>query len=205
MVKGLREDTPWNSPEKWKLAASVFTPLAVVFLGVQLQCQAGKIARAHEQAGQVVKKRVELWGQFAEPLNDVYCYFLFVGQWKELSEEDIIGRKRQLDRIMYSNRPFFSQEFFEKYESFMDAAFKPFGGWGEDAKLRTHPIRPQDANVPGDRFTNKDNSSKIHDAYYRLLTEAAAEMELEIGETEKPQTPQSREEIVTAGQRVGLP
>ena len=90
----------------------------------------------------VIEKRLALFESMAPKLNDLYCYFTYVGHWKELDPPRIIVLKRELDKEMHVFEALFPPELHEKYDVFMDACFKTFGDSGADARLRTgHGIR----------------------------------------------------------------
>lgn len=81
--------------------------------------------------------RFALYQQIGSRLNEIYCYFSYVGKWKDLSPSRIIENKRVCDEYMYSNQSLFNQEFFGAYNAFMDVAYKTYSTEGQDAKLLT--------------------------------------------------------------------
>jgi hypothetical protein len=127
----------WNSLEIAKLLVGALTPIAIfVFtywtnqsqtleteaLTTQRQAEESKRqsddkaqAQANERFAQVVKYRAELWSSISPQMNDLYCYFLYVGHWKDLDPTEILKTKRSLDKLVYSNSPFFSPDFLIKY------------------------------------------------------------------------------------------
>lgn len=152
-----------------------------------------------ERFAQVVKYRVALWEKISPRMNDIYTYFLYVGQWKDLYPIDILNAKRELDKLIYSNRPFFTIGFLSRYDTFMSETFLMGNAWKVDAKLKSPPIRDKDrghedmfAKSPDGHYI--ENTSKIHAAYFDWLSFAAQEMDLEISPLPKPSTP-SPEEI----------
>ncbi len=176
--------------------AAVLTPLVILLASAWFSFRARREADHNRKFSEIVSKRIELWDQLAYKLNDLYAYYLFVGDWKDLSERDVVACKRAADRIVFAYRPFFSNRFFNAYMAFMDESFKPFGKHGTDAKLRTVNIRPQDQKADDDRFTGEDNARAIHAAYFTLLTIAAEEFDLILGDAPSvPETPRSRREI----------
>ncbi|MBB4864143.1 hypothetical protein HNP46_003007 [Pseudomonas nitritireducens] len=200
----------WNSLEITKIVVGALTPLAIfVFTLITHQGQAAlekanadqvrRETQERERVAQVTRQRVVLWTQISPPMNDLYCYFLYVGHWKEISPEQVLLTKRQLDKLIYSNSPFFSQDFLDRYHQFMGAAFKTGNGWGEDAKLRSPPIRELDKGKGKERMFapmddgTADNTEAIHSAYYAWLAAAAREMDLEATKPEKPPTPSAEE------------
>ena len=201
----LPEKSPWNSLEIAKIVVGVLTPITIAVLGYQLaesgrQQSAMEASYARERAEQsaaydkVVNKRAELWDRMAVPLNDIYVYMLQVGHWKELTEKDIVARKRQTDAVVYANRPYFSDELFNAYNEYMESAFATYGTIGEDARLRTNAQLQLGGNEA--RFTGEDNRAAIHDAYYDLLDVVAHELNLKI---ERPNLPKARNEAEARG------
>ena len=114
-----------------------------------------------------------------------------MGHWKELSEHDITDRKRHLDKIVWGNRPFFSDNFFNAYQKLINSAFKTNNKWEEDALLRTKNIRPLDNSENDHRFTGEDSGNSVHDAYFDLLDVVAQELELKFERGEAPKPPES--------------
>ncbi len=196
----------WNSLEVTKILVSILTPVAIVWFSVEASKQSSILEsernRLNLLASQmeihrkyVADQRSDLWRHVSGPLNDIYAYFLYVGHWKELSERDIISAKRKLDKIIYSNRPFFSDEFFNSYIYFTKQTFEPYGGWGKDARLRTKNLRDSDAGVDDARFTGEDNGNAIHSAYFELLKVVGSELNLVFNYKGAPRTPEDRSDI----------
>ena len=183
----------WSSLEVVKLLVGILTPAAIVFLGQWLTRHAKVQELRSARQSAVIQKRVELWDRaLAGPLNDIYSYFEYVGQWKELSAAKIIGSKRNLDRTVYSFLPFFSAEFSSAYFELMNQCFATYGGWGRDARLRTSRAHRKNEEPGAEQaFTDEDNASQIHRAYFKLLGVAANEFDVEImAPPNAPKTPQ---------------
>jgi hypothetical protein len=123
--------------EIWKLAISALIPLSVVFLG----CLVGRYSKRYDERvrlhGKIIEKRVELFEEISQPLNVIYTYIIRVGSWKEHTPYDIIQEKREVDGLMYSNRPYWTEVLFSTYESFMNASFETHTGHASDAKIKS--------------------------------------------------------------------
>lgn len=119
------------------LIAKLILPVVLLMLGIW----AKKIATNHEKRvsldERVIEKRVEIYEAVGKDLNDIYVFLIQVGHWKELTPQDIIQKKRQVDKTMYIHRPYWSAEMFESYMNFMSAGFDAWNGSTEDAKIRT--------------------------------------------------------------------
>jgi hypothetical protein len=127
----------WNSLEIVKLLVAGLVPLTVVGLGVWVTKLTNRLESAQWINQKLVEKRIKLVDDLALDLNDLYCYFLFIGVWKALSPVDVIDRKRRLDRIVYVNRPFLGETCSTTYDAFIKLLFKTFRDPGQDAGLRT--------------------------------------------------------------------
>ncbi len=124
--------------EHLKLLASFITPVVILLLGIW----AKGIATNHEKRislnDRIIEKRVEIYENIGQKLNDIYVFLIQVGHWKELTPEHVIQRKREIDKIMYVNRPYWSEAAFNKYIAFTNAGFEIWTGVGEDAKIKTY-------------------------------------------------------------------
>lgn len=157
------------------LTVGVF--LVGYFLQHRDQVTAVEQAQAIEHRKSVVAERIKKYDEIAPLMNDVYCYFEFVGKWKEFTPETMIEHKRELDRVVCSYSILFDSKFLAAYKRFMDETYQPFGGWARDARLRTSGIRPNDRASTGASFTGEDNRASIYDAYWELQKQAAEELD----------------------------
>ena len=82
-------------------------------------------------------ERLALFDQLAPLLNDLYCFYVRVGGWKEITPPQALDIKRQLDRQISVNAPLFSSRFRRMYDQFMQLCFDMMAVDGQDARLRT--------------------------------------------------------------------
>ncbi len=127
----------WNNLELAKLIVGVLTPLSVVGLGFWVNRRLKKIEYLQWANQKVIEKRLKVYEEIAPLLNDILCYFTYIGCWKELTPPDVVQIKRKLDRIAYVNAPLLPPEFIGKYNEFMNLCFSTYSEWGRDALLRT--------------------------------------------------------------------
>src|SRR5262245_34795672 len=80
----------WNSLEITKLIISASVPIMICVVGLMISGSERRQAETRAKFDQVAKKRIELWDKIAVPLNGIYCYFLCVGNWKELHPTNVI-------------------------------------------------------------------------------------------------------------------
>lgn len=128
----------WNSLEIAKLIASFLTPLLILLLGILVTRLSEQFKTTLWANQKVIEKRIAIYDKMAPLLNDLYCYYCFVGSWKELTPPDLIVIKRTLDKQVYVYAALFSDEFRESYFRFIHLCFETYSGPGYDAKLRTY-------------------------------------------------------------------
>jgi hypothetical protein len=171
---------PWNSLEIAKLVASLITAVVVLILGIAIN----NSIKSGERA---IALRSDIYKTIGGDLNDIYAYLEFVGRWKEMTPSDVIAKKRAVDKAMYTYRPFFSDELFHTYETFMDEAFRSYGKAGKDARIRSDISTPDgDRKIHGrewqadweDSFTKERNKKAQKDAYNRFLEQLARDLAL---------------------------
>jgi hypothetical protein len=119
---------------KWGVAA--LTPLATLMVGIIVMRMGTQIEAAKQLNQQLLRKRLELFEQVAPKLNDIFCFYQAVGHWAELSPEEVIKRKRAIDRIIQVDRFLFESEFWDAYQQFDKAHFDLFAAVGQPARLR---------------------------------------------------------------------
>lgn len=78
-------------------------------------------------------------------LNIIYVYLADVGDFRRYTPLEIIEKKRETDRLFYIYQPYWSIETEDKYDIFMDSAFKTFRGSGERAAIRTESYQKKKA------------------------------------------------------------
>lgn len=172
--------SPWNSLEIAKLSVSAFMTILVFSLGIVIN----NSIKSEERS---IALRSDIYRSIGGDLNDIYCYLEFVGNWKDLTPNDVIAKKRAADRTMYTYRPFFSRKLFDRYEAFMNEAFAAYGEPGKDARIRadiasangdrrTHTMKGWDP-LWEDRFTQGDSKAQ-YEAYIRFMEQLKTDLRL---------------------------
>lgn len=120
-----------------KLIVAALTPLSVALIGVVLARSSRRFERSNWLNQKLIEKRIEVLSEALPKLNDLYCYFSWVGAWASLSPVDALQHKRDLDRLFHANRAFFTPAAFETYGTFIDLLFETYSEPGKGARLRT--------------------------------------------------------------------
>lgn len=169
--------------------AAIAVPIVVAVVGYRLN-QRLKLWEASQWRNQeLIKARLQYFDRLAPMLNDLMCYYAFIGRWKEITPPDVIAIKREADRLFLSVAPLFSQNAVDEYREFMRGCFAVGTGWGLDAKIRSRFVRRQE--VAGDEWLPEwdsmftpadeippDDQLVIRIGYDRLLAALVADIEL---------------------------
>jgi hypothetical protein len=178
--------TVWTSLEIVKLVVGVMTPIAVVILGVFVARATARIEQSQWASQRVVEYRLKVFENVAPKLNRLLCFYAFVGRWKDITPNDVLRLKRELDEDLYVYRLLFSPHLFEVYQSFMDTLFKTYAATDRDALIRGLVASDLgDRRLLGwwqpmcmDSFAHDDISSvhEVRAAYERLGEELRVEL-----------------------------
>ncbi|WP_051289170.1 hypothetical protein [Mycobacterium sp. URHD0025] len=125
--------------------SAVSVPIVVAVVGYKLNRRLKEYDASQWRNQELIKARLQYFGQIAPMLNDLMCYLTFVGRWKELTPPEVIALKRDLDRLFYPVAPLFSTDTETAYNGFMQMCFATHGGWGRDARIQSGFIRRRQA------------------------------------------------------------
>lgn len=95
-------DHPWNSLEIVKLAAEVLTPVSVAAFGWLVSHRLKQLELVQWTNQKLIEKRLALYDTIAPLLNRLLCFYTWVGPWKDISPDDVIRAKRELDQTRRS-------------------------------------------------------------------------------------------------------
>jgi len=139
----------WPTLEIAKLVVGVLTPLSVALLGWLFSRQLKRLDLSNWTNQKLIEKRLVIYDEIAPKLNQLLCFFTWVGYWKTISPADAIRAKRDLDKTLNIYRHVFEAEVYQTYQDFIHLLFETYTGIGHDAKLRALVRSPD-----GDRRTD---------------------------------------------------
>lgn len=125
----------WSSLEITKVSVSVLTPLAVAGVGYWINRRLKSLESAQWSQQKIIERRIQAYDELAPELNRLFCFFAYVGSWKETTPPEIINLKRTLDRCAHISAPLFDPDFLPIYTGLLDCCFTTFGRWGDDASV----------------------------------------------------------------------
>jgi hypothetical protein len=140
----------WNSLEIAKLVISILTPLIIAILAFRFNKTLKRLDKKQWTNQKIVDKRIEIYDKVVPKLNDMLCFYCYIGNWKDLTPNDIIQLKRELDKEMNIYVPLFSETLLHSYNDFIHLCFTAYTGWGHDAKIRSLYGRRKDHNKTWD-------------------------------------------------------
>ncbi|WP_205514135.1 hypothetical protein [Longitalea arenae] len=179
----------WNSLEVVKILVALLTPIAIFVFTKQTNEKLDQNNKLLHNNNRVFENRQAFYDKVGTLLNDLYCYHIYVGHWKDITPLDIIKKKRILDQIVYTYSPYFDTPFKSAYDAFMTATFKPYQKMGGDAKIRSEykvhfDYCKKDSSMKetefAEMFSEEDNRTQVFNTYFSLLKEIAKELNLTV-------------------------
>lgn len=146
----VRTQVLWSSLEIAKLLAAVLTPLSVVLFGWLISRHLKRLELAQWSNQKLIEKRLIIYDEISPILNKLYCFYVWVGYWQDISPDEVMQAKRDLDRIVNVYRHLFDDDVYVAYQQYINALFKTFNGAGEHANIRSN-IR----GIDGDRTVHR--------------------------------------------------
>lgn len=121
-------DAPWNTLEIVKLAVGTLTPISVAILAWFLNRRMKRLGLIQWSNQKLIEKRIAVYDSVAPQLNLLLCFFTWVGYWKEISPQNAIQAKRDLDKAFNIYRHLFELAVYEAYQSYIHILFETFVG-----------------------------------------------------------------------------
>src|SRR5258708_2100639 len=103
----------WSWLEVAKLAASLVTPVVVATFGIYIHRVTKRFEHLQWRSQKLIEKRLTVYDDLAPLLNDLLCFFTYIGAWKEMDPPTVVGLKRKVDKKLHLAAPLFSPRFFE--------------------------------------------------------------------------------------------
>lgn len=122
-----------------KIGVAALTPIMTGVVGMVILRLGKRMESNQALHHELLRKRLALFEEVAPKLNDIFCFYQLVGHWTELTPDEVIRRKRAVDRSIQVNRYLFRSDFWDTYQDFENAHFEMFSGPGQPARLRLDP------------------------------------------------------------------
>ena len=126
----------WTSLEIVKVIISCLTPIIGGIIAWRLSQISKEVENKQWTDRKIIEKRLEIYDRVVPMLNDLYCFYKKIGNWKELTPSRVIELKRILDKDFYVNNHLFQTDILSPYNNFIATCFVMRTGEGHDAKIR---------------------------------------------------------------------
>ena len=172
---------PWTSLEIVRLLISVLTPLTVAGIGWFFSRRLKRFDLIQWSNQKLIEKRLVIYDSVAPLLNNLLCFYTWVGHWKDISPGDVIKAKRDLDKVFNIYRYLFDEKVYEAYRDFIQVLFETYAGAGQDALIRSvvqsnNGDRKIHCSYTWDekwetKFSTRtiEESETVQDCYYELM------------------------------------
>ena len=142
----------WSSLELAKLVVGILTPVSVAVLAWFLNARLKRLDLIQWTNQKLIEKRLAVYDLVAPQLNQLLCFFTWVGYWKDISPPQAIQAKRDLDKAFNIYRHLFDESVYISYQAYIHMLFETFTGPGHDAKIRS-------------KIVSSDGDRKSHATY----------------------------------------
>src|ERR1700716_4275284 len=116
-----------------RLVIAALTPIMTLVVGIIVVRLGTRLDATKQLHSELLRKRLQLFEEVAPKLNDIFCFFQAVGHWADLSPDEVIKRKRAIDRSIQVNRYLFRSDFWSAYQRFEQSHFDMFAAIGQPA------------------------------------------------------------------------
>jgi len=97
----------WNWLEFAKLGVGILTPIAIVVAGIYVHRITKRFEHFQWRGQKLIEKRLAIYDEIAPLINDVLCYYTYVGAWRDFDPPQIVALKRTIDRKIDLSAPLF--------------------------------------------------------------------------------------------------
>lgn len=106
-----------------KAISAVSIPIIIAFLGVRFN-RAQKVYESRLDIHRdIISHRLANYREIALLINDIYCFHALVGHYKSMNPEIIINKKRELENIVFTNLPLWTDGFCHAFMIFIDICY----------------------------------------------------------------------------------
>lgn len=124
---------------KWvEILVHALTPLAIFGLGFFAKAVADRYERERALFEAQAQWRLEIFREMSVYLNDIYCFYTYVGEWRCITPDAATKSKREADRLVATNYFLWSASFLDAWKAFSETAFEANRGRGKSFRFRAN-------------------------------------------------------------------
>jgi hypothetical protein len=134
---------------------------------------------------ELVKKRLELYSTYIPLANDLYCFLMKIGNFRNMTPADILDHKRKLDQFIHLYGPLFTgSKLVDAYTVYIQLCFNTFTGTGMPATIRAdsgklakqYGVAWQTTWNSSFDATHVPDSEHVHEAYLAFVNAFALQV-----------------------------
>ena len=121
----LANPSPWTSLEVAKLVAGLITPAVLAGFGIYIHRVTKRFEHLQWRSQKLIESRLKVYDDLAPQLNDLLCYFTYVGCWKELGPPAVVNLSAPSTRKHSSLHLYFPGLFSRRTWNFRICVLRP--------------------------------------------------------------------------------
>lgn len=179
-------DQIWDNLKIAVIIIAALGPVIIVFLAIRFNWMKKRLIKQLQSNQRLFEKRIEIYEMIGPKLNDMYSFFSYTGNWKELTPVDILRLKREVDKEINIKTALFSDELITKYSSLMTLCFVSHSGWDHEEKIKSlfelrqlHSMGWSEEWIPLFDTNNVIEATTLKERYDKLMTCFKKEMSLD--------------------------
>jgi hypothetical protein len=169
--------------EIWKVLLSILTPLVLVYLTYVVNNAIQERGALLKRDEQVLAEKQKIYLELGRNLNVTFVYVEDIGDFRQYTPIDVVGRKRETDRMFFMYLPYWSEQTERKYNEFMTTCFQTYNGAGIPAKINTSKAQKVAAykhdglrwDSSWDQYFTGASPSDVSSKYYDLVSSLLAD------------------------------
>jgi hypothetical protein len=140
-------DQIWDSLKIPIMIIAALAPIIIAILAFRFKRTLKALQTKHQSDQRIYEKRMGIYDRMGPKLNDLFCFYCYNGNWKEITPMDVIRIKKELDKEINTHAPLFSDDLGKKYTGFVQLCFVAHSGWEHEEKIKSHYEIRQESNA----------------------------------------------------------
>ena len=130
-------DPIWRGLAIATMIIAILTPIIMVIPAFRFSRIIKRMNKKQLSNQKIVEKRIEIYDRIVPKLNDIFCFYCYIGNWNEITPMAVLRLKRELDKDMNIYASLFSDDLSKKYMGFKQLCFVSMSGWEHDEKIKS--------------------------------------------------------------------
>jgi hypothetical protein len=148
-----------------EMVVMVFILIFLVYLMLRLSSifrKQDKLPGIHDK---ILEKRITVYAGIIAKLYDILCFYLYTGNWAEITPVDVIRLKRELDKDLNSYAPLIHDDLIRDIQEFNKLCFISVSGWEHDIKIKSsYELRERHQGVWEDTWREYFDTKNVVEA-----------------------------------------